>query len=166
MVIEGACVSVAMYCLIQFYIQLRRDLAAHNPTLKVVAIKLVIFLSFWQTVGRSNITISNHPILTWPYSSSYPVSPPLAASKRPKASKHPTSKSAFLLCFSALKWRYSASFTFGHSRGKSTTCGALRSWPRNPPQVSFQTQRRLTVAAFLAAELLWTLSTLGTSSKP
>lgn len=50
MVIEGGCVSVAMYCLIQFYIQLRLDLAAHSPFLKVVAIKLVIFLSFWQTV--------------------------------------------------------------------------------------------------------------------
>ena len=52
MVIEGGCVSIAMYCLIQFYIQLRGDLAEHSPLLKVVAIKLVIFLSFWQTVGR------------------------------------------------------------------------------------------------------------------
>ena len=55
MVIEGGCVSVAMYCLIQFYIQLRRDLSVHSPFLKVVAIKLVIFLSFWQTVGRSSL---------------------------------------------------------------------------------------------------------------
>lgn len=51
MVIEGGCVTVAMYCLIQFYIQLRHDLAEHSPFLKVVAIKLVIFLSFWQTVS-------------------------------------------------------------------------------------------------------------------
>lgn len=50
MVIEGSCVTVAMYCLIQFYVQLRADLAEHQPFLKVCAIKLVIFLSFWQTV--------------------------------------------------------------------------------------------------------------------
>lgn len=49
--IEGGCVSVAMYCLIQFYVQLKEDLAEHRPLLKVAAIKLVIFLSFWQTVG-------------------------------------------------------------------------------------------------------------------
>ena len=61
MVIEGACVSIAMYCLIQFYIQLRGDLAEHSPLLKVVAIKLVIFLSFWQTVGRFGITLSRRP---------------------------------------------------------------------------------------------------------
>ena len=51
MVIEGLCVTVAMYCLIQFYIQIRVDLAEHKPLLKVAAIKLVIFLSFWQTVS-------------------------------------------------------------------------------------------------------------------
>lgn len=53
MVIEGGCVSIAMYCLIQFYVQLKEDLAEHRPLLKVAAIKLVIFLSFWQTVGYS-----------------------------------------------------------------------------------------------------------------
>ena len=62
MVIEGACVSVAMYSLIQFYIQLRHDLAIHSPFLKVVAIKLVIFLSFWQTVSRSSIALLDHKI--------------------------------------------------------------------------------------------------------
>ena len=51
MLIEGVCVTVAMYCLIQFYIQIKDDLAEHKPLLKVSAIKLVIFLSFWQTVG-------------------------------------------------------------------------------------------------------------------
>ena len=50
-----------MYCLIQFYIQLRSDLAEHSPLLKVVAIKLVIFLSFWQTVGQSGITTLRRP---------------------------------------------------------------------------------------------------------
>lgn len=45
-----------MYCLIQFYIQLRHDLAPHRPFLKVLAIKLVIFLSFWQSFMISILT--------------------------------------------------------------------------------------------------------------
>ena len=56
MVIEGTCVSIAMYCLIQFYIQLKDDLREHQPLLKVAAIKLVIFLSFWQTILISFLT--------------------------------------------------------------------------------------------------------------
>lgn len=51
MVIEGGCVTIAMYCLIQFYLQLKNDLSEHRPLLKIAAIKLVIFLSFWQTVS-------------------------------------------------------------------------------------------------------------------
>ena len=47
-----------MYCLIQFYYQLRVDLAPHRPLLKVVAIKLVIFLSFWQSFLISILTSS------------------------------------------------------------------------------------------------------------
>ncbi|KAI9875566.1 MAG: hypothetical protein M1830_008335 [Pleopsidium flavum] len=58
MVIEGACVTLAMYCLIQFYIQLRQDLTEHRPFLKILAIKLVIFLSFWQTLVISFLTSS------------------------------------------------------------------------------------------------------------
>ncbi|KAH9835097.1 DUF300-domain-containing protein [Teratosphaeria destructans] len=46
---EAASVTVAMFCLIQFYIQLKDDLAEHKPFLKVLCIKLVIFFSFWQT---------------------------------------------------------------------------------------------------------------------
>lgn len=46
--IGATSVAIAMYCLIQFYVQLRTDLAPHRPFLKVLAIKLVIFLSFWQ----------------------------------------------------------------------------------------------------------------------
>ena len=48
---EAASVTVAMFCLIQFYIQLRQDLAEHRPFLKVLCIKLVIFFSFWQSVS-------------------------------------------------------------------------------------------------------------------
>ena len=56
MVIEGGCVTIAMYCLIQFYVQLREDLTEHQPLLKVAAIKLVIFLSFWQSLLISFLT--------------------------------------------------------------------------------------------------------------
>ncbi|KAL8669882.1 MAG: hypothetical protein Q9168_005541, partial [Polycauliona sp. 1 TL-2023] len=58
MVIEGLSVTVAMYCLIQFYVQLKEDLAEHSPLPKVAAIKLVIFLSFWQTIIISFLTSS------------------------------------------------------------------------------------------------------------
>ncbi|KAJ9136489.1 DUF300-domain-containing protein [Pleurostoma richardsiae] len=46
-------VTIAMYCVIQFYVQLKGPLAEHQPFLKVLAIKLVIFLSFWQTIAIS-----------------------------------------------------------------------------------------------------------------
>jgi hypothetical protein len=44
-----------MFCLIQFYVQLRNteQLAPNQPFLKILAIKLVIFLSFWQSVSIS-----------------------------------------------------------------------------------------------------------------
>lgn len=58
MVIEAVAVTIAMYCLIQFYIQLRMDIQHHKPLLKVAAIKLVIFLSFWQTILISFLTSS------------------------------------------------------------------------------------------------------------
>lgn len=58
LVIEGIAVTIAMYCVIQFYIQLRKDLQPHSPLLKVTAIKLVIFLSFWQTFMISILTSS------------------------------------------------------------------------------------------------------------
>jgi hypothetical protein len=56
MVIESIAVSVAMYCLIQFYIQIRQDIRQHKPLLKITAIKLVIFLSFWQSTLISFLT--------------------------------------------------------------------------------------------------------------
>jgi len=58
MVIEGVAVTVTMYCIIQFYIQIKADIAQHKPILKVLAIKLVIFLSFWQTILISFLTSS------------------------------------------------------------------------------------------------------------
>ncbi|KAJ5628625.1 hypothetical protein N7490_010853 [Penicillium lividum] len=53
LVIESVSVSIAMYCLIQFYIQIKDDIKQHNPFLKIVSIKLVIFLSFWQSSAIS-----------------------------------------------------------------------------------------------------------------
>lgn len=52
-----------MYCLIQFYIQLKYDLVEHKPLLKVAAIKLVIFLSFWQTVNTPSSPSTNKMLL-------------------------------------------------------------------------------------------------------
>jgi Organic solute transporter Ostalpha len=56
MIIEAGAVSIAMYCIIQFYVQLKDDIREHKPLLKVAAIKLVIFLSFWQTLAISLLT--------------------------------------------------------------------------------------------------------------
>ncbi|KAI0111875.1 DUF300-domain-containing protein [Daldinia grandis] len=69
--IECIAVTIAMFCLIQFYIQLREPLSEHRPFLKVLAIKLVIFLSFWQTIaislGTSTLHIVNpNAILAYP----------------------------------------------------------------------------------------------------
>ncbi|KAJ5543822.1 hypothetical protein N7494_005101 [Penicillium frequentans] len=48
-VIESVGVIIAMFCLIQFYIQIKDGIKKHRPFLKILAIKLVIFLSFWQS---------------------------------------------------------------------------------------------------------------------
>jgi hypothetical protein len=47
-----------MFGLIQFYVQLSEDLSDHRPLLKVLAIKAVIFLSFWQSSVISIVTSS------------------------------------------------------------------------------------------------------------
>lgn len=71
--IEAVAVTIAMYCIIQFYIQLRNteQLAPNQPFLKVLAIKLVIFLSFWQSmaisVGTSTLNIVHaNDVLAYP----------------------------------------------------------------------------------------------------
>jgi hypothetical protein len=45
-----------MYCILQCYTQFKTPLAEHKLGLKVLAIKLVIFLSFWQTIAISLAT--------------------------------------------------------------------------------------------------------------
>lgn len=42
-----------MYCVIQFYVQFKNDMKYHKPGIKVIAIKGVIFLSFWQSTAIS-----------------------------------------------------------------------------------------------------------------
>ncbi|KAK7927128.1 hypothetical protein PG985_004126 [Apiospora marii] len=71
LVVESLAVTIAMFCLIQFYIQMKEPLAEHRPFLKVLAIKLVIFLSFWQTtaisVGTSTLgIIKANEVLAYP----------------------------------------------------------------------------------------------------
>ncbi|KAK6812858.1 Organic solute transporter Ostalpha [Aspergillus parasiticus SU-1] len=50
MAVECIAVTIAMYCLIQFYIQIKDDISQYNPFMKILSIKLVIFLSFWQSI--------------------------------------------------------------------------------------------------------------------
>lgn len=70
--IGASSVTVAMYCLIQFYVQLRKDLAAHEPFMKVLAIKLVVFLSFWQTFTISILSSQSFGVLKPTKHLSYP----------------------------------------------------------------------------------------------
>lgn len=58
MVFESVGVTIAMYALIQFFYQIKDDIRQHKPLLKITAIKLVIFLSFWQTTLISFLTSS------------------------------------------------------------------------------------------------------------
>jgi len=51
LVFESVSVTIAMYGLVQFYVQLKEALAPHSPGFKLVCIKLVIFFSFWQSVS-------------------------------------------------------------------------------------------------------------------
>ncbi|KAF1847454.1 DUF300-domain-containing protein [Cucurbitaria berberidis CBS 394.84] len=59
---DAISVTIAMYCLVQFYIQLKEDLTPHRPFLKVLSIKLVIFLCFWQNWLISLLTAESGPL--------------------------------------------------------------------------------------------------------
>ncbi|KAG6035593.1 hypothetical protein E4U41_006007 [Claviceps citrina] len=70
-VLNALAVTIAMYCLIQFYVQLKDALAEHKLFLKIVAIKLVVFLSFWQasaiSIGTSTLNIVRaNEVLAYP----------------------------------------------------------------------------------------------------
>ncbi|KAF8850591.1 DUF300-domain-containing protein [Acephala macrosclerotiorum] len=72
LIIESIAVSIAMYMVIQFYVQLRTDLKPYNPFLKVLAIKLVIFLSFWQSSMISILTSSTFNVVSPTSKIAYP----------------------------------------------------------------------------------------------
>ena len=57
--------------MIQFYVQLREPLAEHKPFLKVLSIKLVIFLVFWQTMAIS-VAVSSLDLLKASEAIAYP----------------------------------------------------------------------------------------------
>lgn len=59
---ECISVTIAMFMVVQFYIQLKDDLAEHKPFLKVLSIKLVIFFSFWQTIVISLLSSDRGPL--------------------------------------------------------------------------------------------------------
>ncbi|KAF2197458.1 DUF300-domain-containing protein [Delitschia confertaspora ATCC 74209] len=59
---ESISVTIAMYCLIQFYFQLKADLAPYRPFLKILCIKLVIFFCFWQSILISLLTSDKGPL--------------------------------------------------------------------------------------------------------
>ena len=44
-------VLIAMFGLINFFAEMRKDLAIHRPASKLLALKMVVFFTFWQTVS-------------------------------------------------------------------------------------------------------------------
>ncbi|TPX34222.1 hypothetical protein SmJEL517_g03141 [Synchytrium microbalum] len=46
-------VTIAMYGLLEFYLVIHHDIAEHKPFYKIVAVKLVVFFSFWQSIVLS-----------------------------------------------------------------------------------------------------------------
>ncbi|KAF8160849.1 organic solute transporter Ostalpha-domain-containing protein [Crassisporium funariophilum] len=59
MVLISISVTIAMYCLIQLYIPVSKELAAHKPLLKLFSIKAVVFLTFWQATLLSVLSMLN-----------------------------------------------------------------------------------------------------------
>ena len=52
-IIYNISISIALYCLVLFYMQSAKDLAPFHPFPKYVCVKSVIFLSYWQGVFLS-----------------------------------------------------------------------------------------------------------------
>jgi hypothetical protein len=60
--LEGASILTAMYFLGQFYAQLKEDVTAHKAALKVLCIKVVMFLCFWQGWFLALLARHNGPL--------------------------------------------------------------------------------------------------------
>jgi len=56
-VIQSVSVTVAMYCLIQFYVAVSDRLKPHKPLLKLFSVKAVVFLTFWQATLLSGLSL-------------------------------------------------------------------------------------------------------------
>ncbi|KAK0545414.1 hypothetical protein OC845_005113 [Tilletia horrida] len=50
-------VSVAMYCVVQFYLPISEELKPYEPVLKFLAVKAVVFLTFWQESFLSMLVV-------------------------------------------------------------------------------------------------------------
>lgn len=61
-IFDALSVTTAMYCLVQFYIQLKEDLKRNQPFLKVLSIKVVIFLCFWQSLLIAILSAEKGPL--------------------------------------------------------------------------------------------------------
>jgi hypothetical protein len=48
-IMDALSVLVAMYCIHQVYDQLKEDLAPNKPVLKMICVKLIVLLTYWQT---------------------------------------------------------------------------------------------------------------------
>ncbi|KAH7329836.1 organic solute transporter Ostalpha-domain-containing protein [Rhizoctonia solani] len=53
--IVSVSVTVAMYCLIQLYTTISKELKPYSPLLKLFAVKAVVFLTFWQSALLSGL---------------------------------------------------------------------------------------------------------------
>ncbi|THH16253.1 hypothetical protein EW146_g4362 [Bondarzewia mesenterica] len=51
-------VTVAMYCLLQLYFCVSKQLAPQNPVLKLFSVKAVVFLTFWQASALSLLSMA------------------------------------------------------------------------------------------------------------
>lgn len=59
-ILQSISVATAMYCLLAFYLELKEEpaLKRNRPFFKLICIKLVILLIFWQSIALSLLTIA------------------------------------------------------------------------------------------------------------
>ncbi|KAF9476348.1 DUF300-domain-containing protein [Pholiota conissans] len=56
-IVTSVSVTVAMYCLLQLYVPVAKDLSHHQPLLKLFSVKAVVFLTFWQATLLSLLSM-------------------------------------------------------------------------------------------------------------